>query len=194
MTIELFGLEVDLLAQVFGFLGLLAMCISFFCKDKKGYAGVMVFAHLLFAAEAFTLGGYSNVVTNSTGALRNGTVFVFLQKKKKDPPGWSMLLFAAVAVGGAAFFLDGVLSVIPVACFLFQCAYLASKNFLFLKFGSLAVEGTMCVYNVFMGAYVGAIRQIVACSVLIVSIVNYFKEKEKDVFGQSDVDQGEGRL
>lgn len=47
----------------------------------------MVVAHILFAMEAFVLKGYSNVVTNSVGVLRNGTLFCFLLKKGKDSPG-----------------------------------------------------------------------------------------------------------
>lgn len=57
----------------------------------------MVVAHILFAMEAFVLKGYSNVVTNvvtnSVGVLRNGTLFCFLLKKRKDPLKWCIWLF-----------------------------------------------------------------------------------------------------
>ena len=105
MIVFLFGLQINVLAQIFGFFGLVIMCLSFFKKNKKGYAGVMVIAHIFFALEAFVLKGYSNVVTNLVGVLRNGTLVCFLLKKDKDPPKWCIWLFAVLAVSGAAFFL-----------------------------------------------------------------------------------------
>ena len=185
MIVFLFGLQINVLAQIFGFFGLVIMCLSFFQKNKKGYAGVMVIAHIFFALEAFVLKGYSNVVTNLVGVLRNGTLFCFLLKKDKDPPKWCIWLFAVLAVSGAAFFIDSVWAVIPVVCFLLQCVYLMSKSFMFLKFGSLITEGSMCAYNIFMGAYIGGIRQVIACTLLIISIVKYKKSllSEADAHG-----------
>lgn len=175
IVVTIFGLEVNVLAQVFGLIGLILMCISFFQNDKRGYAGVMMIAHIFFAAEALTVKGYSNVVTNSTGIVRNGTVYCSLVKRKKDPPKWSIWLFAVIAVSVAAFFIDDAWSALPVACFVLQCVYLASENFMFLKIGSLITESSMFFYNVFMGAYIGGVRQIIACTMLVLSIIKYKK-------------------
>ena len=56
----------------------------------------MVIAHILFAMEAFDVNGYSDVVTNAEGVLRNGTLFCYLLKKDKKK--WCIWLFAVLAM------------------------------------------------------------------------------------------------
>lgn len=108
------------------------------------------------------------------------------------------LAVSVLAVSGAIFFIDSVWTVIPVVCFLLQCVYLMSKNFMFLKFGSLITEGFMCAYNIFMGGYIGGIRQVIACTLLIIGIVKYKKSfiMEADAHGTGTccVDTGKRRI
>lgn len=183
MIIELFGFEIDLLAQLIDVFALIFIVISHQGK-KSNYLIFYSIAAVFFAIEAYVLGAYSNVVCNSISIVRNLTVLYFLKKGKELPkaigclfsvPFFAMLVFYVIK-------LDFVSAAPALLCLAVSIATVC-KNAGVLKTVSVFTEAGFMVYSFFIGAYIGVLRQVFAASSAAVGLIRYYsalRRKKKE--------------
>ena len=175
MIIEILGVEVNLLAQIIDLLAVAILILSYQGGRRK-YLLFSSLASAFFCAESVVLFAYPNVVCNLVTIVRNLSI-LYCDKRKIKFPVYAVILtlIPIIAVGIYMFLLGDYMSVLPsIAALLFTYISL-QKNIYMLKIGALIAELCYLVYNFYIGAYVGVIRQVVVVGSVIVALVNVIK-------------------
>ena len=84
MTFTVFGLEINILAQVFDIIALVLTVISY-QGSKAKYLVFYSAATVFFSAEAFVLGAYTGVICNTVSIIRNMTILFYLKQGRELP-------------------------------------------------------------------------------------------------------------
>lgn len=179
LTFTVFGLEINILAQVFDIIALMLTVISY-QGSKAKYLVFYSAATVLFSAEAFVLGAYTGVICNTVSIIRNMTILFYLKKDRELPKllVWIFMIPFAIIAVIYVIKLD-IVSAAPAAFCLTMSIATACKSEGTLKTASVFVESGYAVYSFAIGAYVGVIRQIFAVGSAIVGTVRYYKGKQR---------------
>ncbi len=179
MTVIIFGAEVNILAQIIDLMAVFILILSY-QGGKRKYLLLSSVSSVFFCAESLVLSAYSNVVCNIVTIIRNLAIAYCDKKKIKFP------LFAIIlsVVPIAALFvymiiLGDFLSALPPVIALIFTYISLQKNIYILKIGALIAECGYLVYNFYIGAYVGGIRQIIVVTSVVVALVNLIKLNKK---------------
>ena len=175
MIVEILGVEVNLLAQIIDLLAVAILILSYQGGRRK-YLLFSSLASAFFCAESVVLFAYPNVVCNSVTIIRNLSIAYCDKKGRKFPNyGIVLILIPIVAVGIYSLVLGDYMSLLPSSAALIFTYISLQKNIYMLKIGALIAELCYLVYNFYIGAYVGVIRQVVVVGSVIVALVNVIK-------------------
>lgn len=175
MTVTIFNTEVNLLAQFFGFIMLIFVIISYQMKDNKYYIYMSV-AFALCALESITLGSVSNFICCLVSICRNLAVLHF-RKLDREVPKWvTIALILPIAATGVYAAINWPWYQLMPPILIITLTLLAVQRSIFvLKFGSIFIELGLLVFNLFIGAYVGVLRQAIATASVIIGLVSYVR-------------------
>ena len=175
MIVTIFNTEVNLLAQFFGFIMLIFVIISYQMKDNKYYVYMSV-AFALCALESITLGSVSNFICCLVSICRNMTVLYF-RRRDRDVPNWATvaLILPIAATGVYAALHWPWYQLMPPILIITLTLLAVQRSIFVLKFGSIFIELGLLVFNLFIGAYVGVLRQAIATTSVVVGLVSYIR-------------------
>ena len=174
MYIGLFGLTVNLPAQIVGLIGLIMIAVSYqFAKVR--YLVWSTAAMAFFLAESCILYADSDTVTgiviNATAIVRNIAMIFWALKKGRELPPVLAAAFLAPMWAVCAFYFGAWYTYLPPVLQTVYTFCAVSKNYFVLKTGALILESGIFFYNASVGAYIGAVRQIVLVTSVVASIV-----------------------
>lgn len=159
------------IAQIFGILGLLAMLISLFQKEKTKMLFFVIFNGLFFSVEYLLLGAWAGMLSNMFGILRT---FTFM--KKETNPNidkiWVLISFicAYIIIGIISF--DGkIISLLPIIAEIIYILVLWQESVKVIRLGTLIMVILWLIYDLIMMAYPSAITDLI---VLITTIIAIF--------------------
>lgn len=178
LIIEILGTEVNLLAQIIDLCAVAILILSY-QGGKRKYLLFSSLASVFFCAESVVLLAYPNVVCNLVTIVRNLSIS-YCDKRKIKFPVYAVILtlIPIIAIGIYMFLLGDYMSVLPsIAALLFTYISL-QKNIYILKIGAFIAECCYLVYNFYIGAYVGVIRQAVVLVSLVIAFINVIKLKK----------------
>lgn len=181
--VEIFGQQVNLYAQIVGFVGLVVIAWSYQLK-KLGYLAVSTVAMAIFLAESCILYAdsdtFTGIVLNAAAVVRNLLMILFLRRYGREMPAWVAVcllvpvwIICVFGFGAWYTYLPPALQTVYIFCAL-------SKNYYCLKGGALVLEGGNLFYNASVGAYVGILRQVVLVTSVIVSTIVYFVHSRRE--------------
>lgn len=179
-TVQILGVEVNLAAQAVGAVALVMIAFCYFGKNKRRYLIFATLAAVCFAAESLILGAYSNVLCNGLTILRNIALLLLLRRGKTLPKTVTVLIAAAFLGFGVYYGIRGEWREILPPLFGIAVTYLTvQKNLGLLKIGSIFVEIGFLIFNFWIGAYVGVVRQIFVLTVCIIACITYYRQLKK---------------
>lgn len=176
MTLTIFNTEVNLLAQLFGLIMLIFIVMSYNVHDNK-YFVYMTVAFFFCALESITLGSITNFICCLVSIARSLSVLHY-RKHNLDIPKWLpvVLILPIFAIGvWAAVTKCPWYQLMPPILIITLTILTMQKSMFVLKSGSIFIESGLMVFNFFIGAYVGVIRQLIAVISVIVGLVRYSK-------------------
>ena len=176
MTVTIFNTEVNLLAQLFGFIMLIFIVISYNVHDNK-YFVFMTFAFFFCALESITLGSITNFICCLVSIFRSLSVLHY-RKHDRDIPKWLpiALILPIFTIGVWAAVTDNPwYQLMPPVLIIALTILTLQKSIFVLKTGSIFIESGLMVFNFFIGAYVGVIRQLIAVISVIIGLIRYSK-------------------
>ncbi len=180
MIVTLFGVEVNLLAQLFGLIMLIFIVISYNVHDNK-YFIFMTVAFSFCALESITLGSITNFICCLVSIARSLSV-LYYRKRDLDIPKWLpvVLIVPIFAIGVWAVVTDNPwYQLMPPVLIITLTILTMQKSMFILKTGSIFIEAGLMVFNFFIGAYVGVIRQAIAVISVIVGLIRYHRALQK---------------
>ena len=177
VTVNILGLEVNLLAQLIDLFALVSLIFSY-RGDRRKYLLFYSCASVFFCAEFYVLGVISNVFCNLLTIVRNMIVLYCIKKGTEPPKMMGILFMIPVLVIGVYYAILGdIVNVIPTVLTMGITYVSVQKNLAVLKIGSTLIELGFMIFNLFVGAYLGAGRQIFVVTTCIIAVVKYFRER-----------------
>ena len=174
-------------SQIFGGLALIALFITFQCKQKK-YLVLWNGATMLFAATMFSfLGNWVVVSMLGIGIVRN--IILLVLDKYKNTPAWvrhstMVVLIIATAVAGwltQYYWYDWILISISV---LFIPALFFGQLHLF-RLCCIVYASTMLAHNIMFLVWMGIALEITSITSIIIFyarlIIERYKTKQQDI-------------
>lgn len=174
--IQIFGVTVNLYAQIVGTAGLIVIVWAYQLK-KTAFLSLSSAAMAIFLAESCILYAdadtFTGIVLNAAAIVRNLLMLFFLRRYGREMPPWAAACLLVPVWAICAFRLTAWYTWLPPALQTVYTFCALSKNYFVLKGGALALEGGNLFYNASVGAYVGVVRQIVLVVGVVVSTVVY---------------------
>ena len=174
MIVSILGTDVNLLAQFWGFIMLIFIIISYQVHDTK-YFIYMSIAFAFCALESLTLGSISNFICCLVSICRNIAVLYYRKKNADVPNLVTVALIVPVII--IAIWVVWVGSpwhqLMPPILAMSLTLLAVQKSIFWLKFGSIFIELGFLIFDIFIGAYVGVLRQGIVVTSVIVGLVRY---------------------
>lgn len=174
--VEIFGVTVNLYAQIVGTVGLVVIVWSYQLK-KTAYLALSTLAMAIFLAESCLLYAdadtFTGIVLNAAAIVRNLLMLLWRARFGRELPAPIALCLLAVVWGVCAFRLTAWYTFLPPALQTVYTLCSLSKNYFVLKVGALVLESGNLFYNASVGAYIGILRQVVLVISVIVSTIAY---------------------
>ena len=167
-----------ILAQVFGAVALILICISYFAKNKLKFHLLQIGADIFYGFAFFVVNSYVAGIITLISSIR--CLYLYIAEKhnfkyKNHFLTIFILAYAGVTIG----FWQSWLDLIPLfTAIMFAIAY-ACKNLQLLRYLSLAPNLILAGFNIYTQTYVSAILDLIEFCVIIVAIIK-FKKSAKD--------------
>lgn len=168
------------IAQVFGILGALSNILSSWQKTKNKIFVFLFLDNILYAIQYLLLGAYTGAVISLIGIFR---LYLFGKGKKhfikfKNLPLY-LVLFIYLVSGILTF--SSIASLLPIFASLLYAVALWNDNPSNIRKGASISLFCWFIYNLLVGAYVGALTEFVlfTSSVLAIYRLDIRKKKEK---------------
>lgn len=149
------------------------------CKTKKNILIVQIGASICYCTVYLIKGMWSGVASE---LLEQGkdVAFIKAEKKYKKVPIWLLVLFLASLVVCAMLFYDGnPLSLLPLVINLLLFTSTYYKNPQVIRWVMLICGGLWACYNIYGGAYIICIGNVLEIFSAAISIKRFSKENKK---------------
>lgn len=176
--IEIFGLQINVYAQIFGLIGLIFVVIAYQANEKLKYLRFTNISFLFTICEAFILGAITSAIKITTGIIRNIVVAIYIKKNKKMPM-WFNIIFIAMAILPSLFFIYSFIDWFPIMSSIASTIATCQNNYKLLKAGGILVEIFAMVHSIYIGAYIGFIRQFIILISIIIGLIKYINYENK---------------
>lgn len=171
MQIEL----VNIVYYVISILSIFLYVMSVQFKEKKKILISQFFASVCYLIVYVIKGAMSGVAIEILEEIKD-IIFVKYENKNKKIPIFWLIIFIALLVIVSLIFYDGVLSLLPllINIILFISTYF--KNPKYIRWIMLVCGALWGIYNVYVGAYVIVIGNVLEIISAIISIIRFKKE------------------
>ena len=169
---------VGMVAQLFGFLALGAVVLSYQQKNRLALLRLQILANALFALSYFMLGAMSMAVMSIINMARS---YVF----SKDETNWGknpawLYIFLAVPIIGSIIAWEGPLSLLVMSATLLLTVALYSKNLTFMRRMFLVPPLLYFTYNLANRAYGGIGSDLFSFASAAIAIWRFDIRKQKN--------------
>lgn len=147
---------------------LYVMSVQF--KDKKNILTVQIFASICYLIVYVIKGAWSGVAIEILEELKDVVFINFEKRNKKNIPLIVLILFITLLVVVSIIFYDGILSLLPLAINILLFVSTYYKNPKYIRWIMLICGGLWAIYNMYVGAYIIIIGNILEMISAIVAI------------------------
>ena len=158
-----------IIAQVFGYIGLVLTIAAYQCKKHKGVMLLKTSSELFFAVQYFLLGTYTGMAMNFVSSARNLT-FSYLVEKGKSTRPFQIIFCVLFAVFGIITWQNYLSLFIILAKLLTTVAY-GMKNTKLLRYATVPTSIFWMIYNFSCRSSAGVICEILSLVSLISAII-----------------------
>lgn len=179
----------EIIAQIFGIIGMLFNLLVFQQKTQKGVLICQFFAAVTFAANYLMLGAFVGGILNLVGALR-AAVFYFKDKTHANHVVWLIIFILAFASSYPLTFLafgtkptvqNLIIEVLPVVAMIIITVSLRLGSAKAVRFMGLFSSPMWLTYNIFSGSIGAIASEILNLISMVVGIIRFdIKRKEEN--------------
>ena len=175
--IELFGIRMNLYAQIAGLIGLVLIVCSYQLR-KTAFLALSGVAFVFFLAESCLLYAdsdtFTGIVLNAAALVRNAIMFLFAVRFHRETPVWVAVCLLVPVWVLCAFHLGAWYTWLPPVLQTVYTFLALPRNYYCLKAGAFIIESGNLFYNAAVGAYAGVVRQVVLVVCVVVSTAVLF--------------------
>lgn len=164
----------SIIYYVISILSILLYVMSVQFKKKKSILTTQIFASFCYSIVYIIKGAYSGASIELLEQLKN-IIFIKIEEKKKKIPIFILGIFIFILVFVSFIFYDGILSLLPllINILLFVSTYF--KNPKYIRYIMFVAGGLWALYNIYVGAYIIVIGNILEMVSAVISIIKYRK-------------------
>lgn len=195
VTVELFGLQVNLFAQIFGFAMLVFTAIGYLTRDRA-YFILTLCGSVCCIFESLVLYAWSSAIAVFLVCVRNCFILYYGKKGKRVPKAICYAVIAIVAVSGivSTILEHDLWSIFPPVLTVADSYFATLRPQRELKIALIPISFGYVFFNYHVGAYVGVVRQILVFIAGIVGLIKYIvylKNKENVSVKATDGEKNE---
>lgn len=166
-----------ILAQIFGGVALILVCISYFLKKKVNFLILQIFADVFYAGAFFVVGANVAGIVTAISIVRNITLF-FKEKYDLKYIDYTVFIFIALYVVFTILFWNGILDIIPlISSILFALCFMI-KDLQKMRYFLIIPNAIVLVYNILCTTYTSAVLDFIEIIVIIVALINFNKNNQ----------------
>lgn len=158
------------LAQIFGFLGAISMLLSSWQKTKEKVLTFLILDSLFYFIQYLLLGALSGAFTNIIGLIRT-ILFKYKDNNKylKNNIILYTIMIIYLVIGIITY--KGLISTFPVIVSILYSVLLWQDNVKKIRIGTSIMILSWLIYNISVGAYIGAIVETILLISSIIAII-----------------------
>lgn len=168
------------LAQIFGIVALVLICIGYFLKKKSNFLIIQVVANLFYAASFLMLDAKAAGIITLISLVR--CIYIYFAEKYNFKYIYHFLsVFFVFYVLATIFFWSTPFDFVPlITSTLFTIGF-ALKNMQQMKYVLIIPNVMLVVYNILTKTYTNALLDLLETVVLVVAIIKDAKENKKPI-------------
>lgn len=168
-----------IVAQIMGVCGALAMMLSSWQKSRKGIFVFLIFDNIFYFLQYIFLGAYSGAFTNVIGLVRTIT-FSRKGKNKFLRTNYPLIVIIILYIAINILTYDGLTSLFPAIASIIYAVVLWQDEPKRIRLGSSIMLLMWFIYNLCVGAYVGALTEftLFVSSVIAIIKIDIMGKKE----------------
>ena len=167
-----------ILAQIFGLLGALSMLLSLWQNTRNKVLSLLILDSLFYFIQYILLGAFSGAFTNIIGIIRT---IMFKGKDKykllQSKLFLTIIIIIYITVGIITY--DGITSIFPIVASILYSVVLWQDNVKNIRIGTSLMILSWIIYNLCVGAYVGALIEGILFISSIIAIVKLDITKDR---------------
>ena len=167
---------IDIIAQVVGIIGIVLSVLSFQFKERKHIMLAQALASFMFMLQFVMLGAIIAAVLDFISFLRT-MIFANNAKTWARSKVWLYGFILVMIISGILTWND-MWSILPLIGSILSTIALWMKKERNIRLISLAVGPCWFVYNMIVGAYTGALNEVIAMTSIIIGLIRYDSKKE----------------
>ena len=158
-----------ILAQIFGFIGLVLTVISLQKPTYKSLVRLQVAANTLCALQYLCLWSLTALFTSGITAVRNA---IFAHYKGRRPPLIWLLLIMAALIAAGIWAYAGPISLLPIAAGLIYSVAMWRGNLKQIRWSAIIACILYIIYKWTVGAYTGILVSLAEMGGAIFALIN----------------------
>ena len=167
-----------ILSQISGYVALLLICVSYFCKNKNHFLIYQTIADIGYALAYLFINVWVAGIITIFSSLRC-VVFYICENRNIKHKAVSLPIFISIYLIITIMFWQGYSDILPLLTAIMYTVIYAIKHTQTIRYLSIIPSVALCIYNICFRLYSSAILDLFEIIVLIVSII-YFIKKNKN--------------
>ena len=164
-----------ILAQIFGFLGMVFMIVSFQLNQKQKLLKWQIWSCAMYVVQYLCLGALSGGLMNLVALIRN-----YLYSKLKTIPKPLIFTILIIVILLGIIFYQGPISLLPIAATCLFTIGLTSKNLTLIRLTDVISCLFYIIYNINVAAYVGLVATILELTFTLIAMIRLdFRGKKR---------------
>lgn len=168
----------EIIAQILSLLGLICYVISLQKNNRKTILQLHVVAYILYATQYFLLNSLGAAFMD-IAALSSSLLFYYDNKNKRETPLYMLMLFIILIGVTGIFTVKDLNSSIPIIMSIIFIYSIWQNDISLLRTVSLIKSCAYIVFNLVIGAYVGAAGNVIIIISSIIAIIRFDIKKKK---------------
>lgn len=162
-----------ILAQILGFLAIIAWVVGILQKDKYSILMCQIVANSIYALEYFFLNVIAAGLMNLSSVFRCIIFFSYEKKNKKVPLSILLIFIIIILIIGIFTTYNNLLNFIPVIITVIYAYTLWQNNMLVTRLSFIITAIIWIYYNYSVGAYISIFGNILEIISGIISILKF---------------------
>ncbi|MCI8965108.1 MAG: YgjV family protein [Clostridia bacterium] len=169
-----------IIAQIAGIFAMLVFAIVPQQKSKKRSLIMQIISDIFYGIQYLLLNAFSAVASNVIGAV-NKYIFYVFAKKNKNVPIIILFIYIAITIVSGILTFTNILSVFPIFLSILYTYGAWQSNLKIYRIISVVGAALWIIYNFSVGAYIGAIGNVIQLISAIIAVIrlDIIKKEEK---------------
>ncbi len=176
----------EILAQIFGIIGLIIMAIGMQFRRKKNMLLAQIATNTCYIIQYFLLGAITGAFTFIVNNLRSST-FYYYSKKRKKPNIWLLFLFSVLAITMGLTTYKNIFSIIPVTSSVITTYGAWQKKAKIFRIAIMISSFILIFHDLYFGAYAGMLSYTITFTSTLIGFIKYqIPKKNKEAKAEED--------